>query len=87
MTAPLLRYRDCFNFASGFQRWSGRFKAFTACILRGSAYQDDVVDFLEHPMARMRSIRQEATRYIPARFTKVGITISWAHPTMPRQDG
>src|SRR5438876_7650642 len=38
MAAPLLRYGDCFNFASAFQRWSGRFRAFTACILRGSAY-------------------------------------------------
>jgi hypothetical protein len=62
MTAPLLRYKDCFHFASGFQRWSGRFRAFTACILRGSAYQDDVVDLLGHPMARIRSLRQEATR-------------------------
>ena len=35
MTAPLLRYGDCFHFASGFQRWSGRFRAFIACILRG----------------------------------------------------
>ena len=58
MTAPLLRYGDCFHFASGFQRWSGRFRAFIACILRGSAYQDDVVDLLAHPVARMRSIRQ-----------------------------
>jgi hypothetical protein len=59
MAAPLLRYGDCFNFASAFQRWSGRFKAFTACILRGSALQSDVVDFLEHPMARIRSIQGE----------------------------
>jgi hypothetical protein len=58
MTAPLLRYGDCFHFASGFQRWSGRFRAFFACILRGSAYQDDVVDLLAHPVARMTSIRQ-----------------------------
>ena len=58
MTAPLLRYGDCFHFASGFQRWSGRFRAFIACILRGSAYQDDVVDLLSHPVARIRSIRQ-----------------------------
>jgi hypothetical protein len=58
MTAPLLRYGDCFHFASGFQRWSGRFRAFIACILRGSAYQDDVVDLLAHPVARMRSIQQ-----------------------------
>ncbi len=58
MTAPLLRYRDCFHFASGFQRWSGRFKAFVACILRGSAYQDDVVDLLLHPVARIKSIQQ-----------------------------
>jgi len=62
MTAPLLRYGDCFSFASGFQRWSGRFRAFTTCILRGSAYQDDVVDFLEHPIARIRSIQRASTR-------------------------
>jgi hypothetical protein len=59
MTAPLLRYGDCFDFASGFQRWSGRFRAFTACILRGLAYQDDVVDLLEHPITRFRSLKQE----------------------------
>jgi hypothetical protein len=57
MTAPLLRYGDCLHFASGFQRWSGRFRAFIACILRGSAYQDDVVDLLSHPVARMRNIQ------------------------------
>jgi hypothetical protein len=58
MTAPLLRYGDGFHFASGFQRWSGRFRAFTACILRGSAYQDDVADLLTHPVARIRSVQQ-----------------------------
>ena len=58
MTAPLLRYGDCFHFASGFQRWSGRFRAFVACILRGTAYQDDVVDLLAHPVARIRSVQQ-----------------------------
>ena len=58
MTAPLLRYGDCVHFASGFQRWSGRFRAFMTCILRGSAYQDDVVDLLSHPVARIKSIRQ-----------------------------
>ena len=62
MTAPLLRYGDCFRFASGFQRWSGVFRAFTACILRGSAYQDDVVDLLEHPIARLRGLQQEDAR-------------------------
>jgi hypothetical protein len=62
MAAPLLRYGDCFNFASAFQRWSGRFAAFTACILRGSAYQSDVADLLEHPIARIRSVQQEAER-------------------------
>jgi hypothetical protein len=62
MAAPLLRYGDCFNFPSAFQRWSGRFRAFTACILRGSAFQSDVVDFLEHPIARIRSIQLEPKR-------------------------
>ena len=69
MTAPLLRYGDCFHFASGFQRWSGRFRAFIACILRGSAYQDDVVDLLAHPVARMTSIRQ-ADKVHPGREYK-----------------
>ena len=58
MTAPLLRYGDGFHFASGFQRWSGRFRAFIAGILRGSAYQDDVVDLLAHPIARIKNVRQ-----------------------------
>jgi len=62
MAAPLLRYGDCFNFASAFQRWSGRFRAFTACILRGSAFQSDVVNFLEHPIGRIRSIQREPKR-------------------------
>jgi hypothetical protein len=62
MAAPLLHYRDCFNFASAFQRWPGRFKAFTACILRGTAFQNDLVDFLEHPIGRIRSIQQEPKR-------------------------
>jgi hypothetical protein len=59
MVAPLLRYGDCFTFASAFQQWSGRFRAFTACILRGSAYQSDVANFLEHPIARIRSVQRE----------------------------
>jgi hypothetical protein len=58
MTAPLLRYGDAFHFASGFQRWSGRFRAFVASVLRGSAYQDDVVDLLAHPIARIKNVRQ-----------------------------
>jgi hypothetical protein len=58
MTAPLLRYGDCFHFASGFQRWSGRSRAFVATILRGLAYQDDVVDLLSHPIERARNIEQ-----------------------------
>src|SRR5437016_7612383 len=60
MAAPLLRYGDCFDFASGFQRWSGRFRAFMTCILRGLAYQSDVADLLEHPIARIKSVQPEA---------------------------
>jgi hypothetical protein len=63
MTAPLLRYADSFHFASGFQRWSGRVRAFVASILRGSAYQDDVVDFLAHPIARITNVRQANQRH------------------------
>jgi hypothetical protein len=68
MTAPLLRYGDGFHFASGFQRWSGRFRAFTACILRGSAYQDDVVDLFSHPLARIRSIEQADKKHSESEY-------------------
>lgn len=63
MTAPLLRYGDAFHFASGFQRWPGRFRAFVASLLRGSAYQDDVVDLLAHPIARIKNVRQADKRH------------------------
>jgi hypothetical protein len=59
MAAPLLRYGDCFTFASAFQQWSGRFRAFATCILRGSAYQSDVADLLEHPIERVKRIQRE----------------------------
>jgi len=59
MAAPLLRYGDCFTFASAFQQWSGRFRAFAVCILRGSAYQSDVADLLEHPIERVKRIQRE----------------------------
>jgi hypothetical protein len=59
MAAPLLRYGDCFTFASAFQRWSGRFKAFAACILRGLAYQSDVAAFLAHPIERIKQVDRE----------------------------
>src|SRR5256886_12486787 len=60
MAAPLLRYGDCFTFASAFQQWSGRSRAVTACILRGSAYQSDVADFLQHPTARIENVQRES---------------------------
>jgi hypothetical protein len=62
MAAPMLRYGDCFRFASAFHQWSARFRAFTACILRGSAYQSDIVDLLQHPVRRLRSIQLEPGR-------------------------
>jgi hypothetical protein len=57
MAAPLLRYGDCFDFASCFEQWTDRFRAFTACIFRGSALQSDVTDLLEHPIVRAKSIQ------------------------------
>src|SRR5436309_12044079 len=57
MAAPVLRYRDCFEFASGFERWPDRFRAFIGSILRGSAYQADIASLLEHPFERVRNVR------------------------------
>lgn len=62
MAAPLLHYGDCFRFASAFRQWSARFRAFTACIFRGSAYQSDVVNLVGDPAGRLASIKSEPTR-------------------------
>jgi hypothetical protein len=72
MAGPLLHYGDCLNFASVFLPWSDRFKAFTACILRGLAFQNDIVDLLEDPIRRIRSI-QQAPRILHFRAVYKGI--------------
>jgi hypothetical protein len=86
MIAPLLRYQDCFSFASDFQRWSGRFRAFTACILRGSAFQSDVVNFLEHPIARIRSIQHQPKR-VESRAVYTGRNYDMAGTSYDRRTG
>jgi hypothetical protein len=57
MAAPLLRYSDAFTFASSFRDWTHRYAAFTACLLRGSAYRADLADLLEHPRQRLGQAR------------------------------
>jgi hypothetical protein len=57
-TGPLLRYTDAFAFAASFDSWSDQSRAFVACLLRGSAYQADLLDFLQHPLRRMSHLKQ-----------------------------
>ena len=45
-------------------------RAVTACILRGSAYQSDVADLLEHPIARIESVQRVGTDVLPRLFIK-----------------
>ena len=56
--APLLHYSDAFSFASSFHEWGNQTRAFTACILRGTAYQSDLFDLLEDPTARLGEVRR-----------------------------
>ncbi|PYL10479.1 MAG: hypothetical protein DME34_00355 [Verrucomicrobia bacterium] len=56
--APLLRYTDAFAFAASFDSWSDQSRAFVACLLRGSAFQADLLDFLEHPLQRISHLKQ-----------------------------
>lgn len=58
MAAPLLRYSDAFSFAGSFQEWKNRYAAFTACILRGSAYRADLADLLQHPLDRLSQAKR-----------------------------
>ena len=55
--APLLRYADAYSFASSFGEWKNQARAFVACLLRGSAFQADLQDLLQHPAARLAAQR------------------------------
>ncbi|HEY6112451.1 MAG TPA: hypothetical protein VIV62_08045 [Chthoniobacterales bacterium] len=57
-TAPLLHYTDAFAFAASFDGWKEQSRAFMACLLRGLAYQPDVLDLVEHPLQRINHLRQ-----------------------------
>ena len=56
--APLLRYSDAFSFASSFYEWRNQARAFATCILRGSAYQNDLFDLLENPHGRVSELQR-----------------------------
>jgi hypothetical protein len=55
--APVLRYQDAVEFGASYQTRTNRFRAFTACILRGSAFHEDLFDLLKHPLKRIEEIR------------------------------
>lgn len=58
LAAPLLRYTDAISFASSYGSWTNRYRAFAACVLRGFAYQSDVLDLVEHPFERVKRLGQ-----------------------------
>jgi hypothetical protein len=67
--APLLRYSDAFSFASSFQEWKNKCRAFVVCLLRGSAFQSDLFDLLEKPGERMTRLRKTAQNVMPGQQT------------------
>lgn len=64
--APLLRYSDAYTFASSFREWKDQCRAFIACFLRGSAFQSDISDLLEHPLKRVTELQK------PSRIPNLG---------------
>jgi hypothetical protein len=61
--AFLLRYSDAWVFASSFPQWKDQCKAFMACLLRGTALQPDLWNFLEHPAQRLKRLREAPLAY------------------------
>jgi hypothetical protein len=72
MAAPLLRYGDACLFGRSFRQWSNQCTAFAACVLRGHAFQADLLDLLEHPLKRYRTIRERPAR-LKAEYDYMGI--------------
>jgi hypothetical protein len=72
--APLLRYSDACAFASSFREWKYKCRAFTACLLRGSAFQSDLFDLLEQPTERLRRLRQREKIAMSQPEDVVGVT-------------
>ena len=71
MAAPLLRYTDAYSFSSSFREQADQYRAFIACLLRGSAFQLDFFDLLQHPAKRRKSAREHAA-IMQARYEYVG---------------
>jgi hypothetical protein len=72
--APVLRYSDAFAFASSFRDWKNKCRAFTACLLRGSAFQSDLFDLLEGPAKRFRRLREPGQIVMPDPNDVVGLS-------------
>jgi hypothetical protein len=71
MAAPLLRYADAYIFSASFQERQNKYRAFIACLLRGSAFQADLFDLLRHPGARLKSLR-ERSAILQAHYESTG---------------
>ena len=70
LAAPLLRYTDAISFASSFPSWSNQCRAATASILRGTAYQADILNLIENPLRRVRQLKATQSFDVsPNRYT------------------
>lgn len=56
LVAPLLRWNDAVDLSHSFEKWPNRCRAVAACLFRGSAFQSDLIDLLEHPQRRRKEL-------------------------------
>jgi len=57
--ASLLRYTDAFALSTAFPDWTSKCRGFAACVLRGYAFQPDILDLLEHPFTRFHQLKEQ----------------------------
>jgi hypothetical protein len=85
LLAARLRLTDAFDFALSFNRPLYRWQAFRGVILKGTIYQRDVYEFLQHPIARWEKARLHrrdfaswAYGYLGQSGDMTGVTADWA---------
>ena len=79
-----LRFADILPFTLSFRSWNSRGMVFRGALFKGTVYQRDIADFIEHPkerLARVRMFRKSgdtwAYDYTGIPHNLAGMTIDW----------
>jgi hypothetical protein len=87
-----LRLSDILPYTLSYPRWASRREVFRSALLKGTVYQSDIADFIEHPKERLERVRIFKENnggwsydYGGLERSLAGLSVDWAnhHATFP----